>query len=134
MPGGARDYQIFTAPLADDPVRELRIVDPYGAAGERARRNMVDFARMLLKQGLGVERVHIVTFDADSVDVSHPESSDMQYADMHDRWRTAFGQDVALQFIPVSKRGNRSLHDREVQATTRSGKQLTWDLGVASMG
>ena len=90
---------------------------------------MVDFARMLLKQGQGVERVHIVTFDADSVDVSHPESSDMQYADMHDRWRTAFGQDVALQFIPVSKRGNRSLHDREVQATTRSGKQLTWDLG-----
>ncbi|WP_256960045.1 DEAD/DEAH box helicase [Sphingobium sp. Z007] len=127
--GGARDYQIFTAPIADDPVRELRIVDPYGAAGERARRNMVDFARMLLKQGQRVERVHIVTFDADSVDVSHPESSDMQYADMHDRWRTAFGQDVALQFIPVSKRGNRSLHDREVQATTWSGKQLTWDLG-----
>jgi len=58
-----------------------------------------------------------------------PRSSDIQYADMHDRWRIAFGQDVPLQFIPVSKRIKRSVHDRKVQAKTQSGKQLVWDIG-----
>jgi hypothetical protein len=40
--GGLRDRTIFTAPIVNDPIRELKIIDPYGAAGDRARRQMVD--------------------------------------------------------------------------------------------
>ncbi|WP_311267490.1 SNF2-related protein [Sphingobium sp. WCS2017Hpa-17] len=129
QPGGARDYRIFKGPIEADPVRELRIVDPYGAAGARARQNVVDFARMLLKDGQGVDSVQLITADTEFVDVDPPENDATQYGDMHDRWQRTFGRDVPLQFIALSKRGNSSLHDREVQAVTRSGRTLIWDLG-----
>ncbi|MFC3175002.1 DEAD/DEAH box helicase [Novosphingobium bradum] len=127
--GGLRDRAIFTGPIATDPIRELVLVDPYAGAGERARRHTADFARMLLGDGTGVEPVTLVTFDADSVDVRDPESSEHQHAHMHECWKRAFGNGVGLQYIQLSRRGNRALHDREVRATTRSGRRLIWDLG-----
>lgn len=127
--GGTRDRTIFTAPIAGDPVRELIIIDPYGAAGEHARRMTADFAKVLLGDGAGVEPVKLVTFDAESVNLNVLESSDYQYAHMHDCWRRTFADRVVLQFRQLSKRGNRQLHDREVRALTRNGRTLIWDLG-----
>jgi len=127
--GGTRDRTIFTAPIANDSVRELTIVDPYGAAGDHARRMTVDFAKVLIGDGVGVEPVKLVTFDAESVSLSILESSDQQYVHMHEYWRKCFGDRVVLQFRQFSKRGNRQLHDREVRALTRSGRTLIWDLG-----
>lgn len=127
--GGPRDRTIFTAPIADDPIRELVIVDPYGAAGDRARRMTADFARVLIGDGRGAEPVKLVTFDAESVSLTEPETSDSQYTGMHECWRRHFGENTGLQFMQLSKRGNRQLHDREVRATTRSGRRLVWDIG-----
>ncbi|WP_336950716.1 DEAD/DEAH box helicase [Sphingobium aromaticivastans] len=129
QPGGARDLRIFKGPVAHDPVRELRIIDPYGAAGTRARQNMVDFAKLLLNDGRGVELVQLTTADTEHVDILPPEDDRTQYDDMHNRWEQAFGREAPLRFIAVSKRGNKRLHDREVQAVTQSGKRLIWDLG-----
>ena len=126
---GARDLGIFSAPVAEDPVRELIIIDPYAAAGTRARDETARFGKLLLGDGKGGETVRLITFDADSVDVQPPESSDQQYADMLDRWRRLFGDRVDLQYFQQSRRSNRSLHDREVRAKTRSGRTLIWDLG-----
>jgi hypothetical protein len=126
--GGLRDRTIFTAPIAGDPIRELRIVDPYGAAGSRARGHVIGFATMLLNDGQGVEAVRLVTLDADSVDVRDPETTDEQHNDMHARWNRAF-RGTPLQYEQLSKNGNRRIHDRSVHATTRSGRKLIWDLG-----
>lgn len=126
---GTRDHTIFSAPVAEDPVRELVIIDPYAAAGERAREATTRFARLLLGDGAHAEPVRLITFDADSVDVRPPETTDHQYLDMQDRWRRTFGNTIQLQFVQQSKRANRSLHDREVRAVTRSGRTLIWDLG-----
>lgn len=132
--GGLRDRTIFTAPIANDPIRELKIIDPYGAAGDRARRQMVDFVRMLVGDGNGVEPVQLITFDADSVEIRDFETSEQQYGHMHECWAKAFGTAVRLQFTQVSRRGNRDLHDREVRATTRSGRKLIWDIGRGIAG
>ena len=128
MPGAARDLSIFRVPVAADPVRELIIIDPYAAAGERARRSTVAFARLLIGDA-AAEPVRLITLDAESVSLHSPESNDFQHVDMHDRWRTAFGDRTSLQFIPRSRRQDRTLHDREVRAITRSGRTLIWDLG-----
>lgn len=132
--GGMRDRAIFTAPIANDPIRELVIVDPYGAAGEHARRQIADFARMLIGEGQGVEPVQFISFDAESVEIRDFETSEQQYAHMHACWKRTFGSAVDLQFTQVSRRGNRELHDREVRATTRSGRKLIWDIGRGIAG
>ena len=126
--GGLRDRTIFTAPLAGEDVDTLTIIDPYAAAGDRARRATVDFARMLLGDGTTCSSVKLITLDAESVSLAAPEDSNRQYDDMLSRWEKAFGR-VALHYDQLSKQGNRSLHDREVRATTRSGRTILWDLG-----
>lgn len=126
---GTRDYTIFSAPIADDPVRELIIVDPYAAAGATARAATARFARMLLGDGASATTARLITFAAEDVDTRVAETSDQQYADMQHRWRQTFGDRVDLQFFQQSRRSNRSLHDREVRAVTRSGRTLIWDLG-----
>jgi hypothetical protein len=128
LPGSARDLTIFRAPIAADPVRELIIIDPYAAAGDRARRATVAFAKLLIGDATA-EPVRIITLDAESVNLHTPESNDFQHIDLHDRWSATFGERTALQFMPRSRRQDRSLHDREVRATTRGGRTLIWDLG-----
>ena len=127
--GVMRDWSIFTAPIADDPVRELVIVDPYAVAGDRARQSVVDFAFMLNGNGNAFEDVRLITYDANSVDLSVEESDDHQYRDLRDRWRKRFGNDHMFQHFPRSKRQSRDLHDREIRAVTCSGRTLIWDLG-----
>lgn len=127
--GGLRDRTIFTAPVEGDGVRNLSIIDPYGGAGERARRLMIDFARMLLKDGRGAEPVHLKTFDAESVNLNYREDSNFQYNHMLQCWQNAFGSEVALNYSQISKRSNRSFHDREVRVITHSGRSLIWDIG-----
>ncbi|WP_374944919.1 DEAD/DEAH box helicase [Sphingomonas sp.] len=126
--GAARNLAIFTGPVGDDPVRELVIVDPYAAAGERARQSLVDFVG-LLAGSAAIDEVQLITFDADSIDLPVPESSEHQRLDLRARWQARFGASRGLQHFQRSKRQNRNLHDREVRATTRSGRTLIWDLG-----
>lgn len=129
-PNTARDLSIFCEPIAADPVVELTMVDPYAVAGDRARDHVVRFADMLLKENGGaLERAQLITYDAESVDIDRPESSDEQYEDMQTRWRRRFGAKPALHHVQRSKRQSRDLHDREVRVTTRSGRTLIWDLG-----
>ena len=132
--GGLRDRTIFTGPVAGDPVKELAIVDPYGAAGDRGRRMIADFARILIGDGRGVEPVRLVAFDAESVELHRNETSDIQYEHMLECWQKTFAGGPPLQFVQVSKRGNRQLHDREVRVTTRSGRTLIWDIGRGIAG
>lgn len=132
--GGLRDRTIFTGPIASDPVKELAIVDPYGAAGDRGRRMIADFAKMLIGDGRGVEPVRLVAFDAESVELQRNETSDIQFEHMLECWEKTFIGGPPLQFLQVSKRGNRKLHDREVRVTTRSGRTLIWDIGRGIAG
>lgn len=132
--GGVRDRTIFTAPIAKDPIRELVIIDPYAAAGEHARRQITEFVRMLVGEERGLEPVQLITFDAESVEIRDFETSERQHAHMHECWTKTFGPAVGLQFTQVSRRGNRELHDREVRATTRSGRKLIWDIGRGISG
>lgn len=98
------------------------------AEGTTVERQAADCCRHQQPSFQG-KALRLITFDADSVEVRPPESSDYQYADMQDRWRKSFGERVGLQFFQQSKRDNRTLHDREVRAVTRSGRTLIWDLG-----
>ncbi|MGD9665357.1 MAG: helicase-related protein, partial [Novosphingobium sp.] len=127
--GGPRDMAIFTKPLAQDPIRTLRIIDPYAAAGDRARQNTVRFAQRLLGEGRGGQSVLLVTFDTQDVSTYHAETSNDQYDDMHQRWARAFNGKVDLEYVQVARNGNRDLHDREVRATTQSGRHFIWDVG-----
>ena len=128
-PNVARDLTIFKAPIANDPVRELMIIDPYACAGARARQAVADFAAMMAGEARALDRVQLVTYDADDVDLRDPESSTAQYDDMQQRWRARFGERPQLHHQQLSKGQERDLHDREVRATTADGRVLIWDLG-----
>jgi len=128
-PNAARDLTIFKAPIAADPVRELIIVDPYACAGSRARQAGTDFAAMMTGDARSLDRVQLVTYDADDVDLRDPESSTAQYDDMQRRWRARFGDRPVLHHQQRSKRQARDLHDREVRSITTGGRTLIWDLG-----
>lgn len=125
----SRDLTIFKAPIANDPVQKLMIIDPYGIAGDRARKSMIDFMTMMIGDGVSVECIRLIAFDADSVELTRPETSEFQYTDFRERWSARFGNSSRLQIVQRSKRQNPNLHDREVRATTQSGRTLIWDLG-----
>lgn len=126
--GGLRDLTIFKAPLEGDAVESLVIIDPYATAGERNRRMVVDFAKLIIGDGVGCGAAHLVSFDAESARGIDYEDSNQRYDDMLRRWSARF-PGAPLRFDQVSKQGNRSLHGREIRAKTRSGRTVVWDLG-----
>lgn len=126
--GQARDMAIFLAPLEGEIVDTLIIVDPYAAAGVLARRRTVEFAKMLLGPGGSCSSVQLTCFVAEDVETYEIENGEAQFDDMQAKWSAAFPQ-IPLHFRQESKRGNRSLHDREVTVKTRSERTLVWDLG-----
>jgi len=126
--GQARDYSIFTQPLQGESIDSLTIIDPYGAAGNWARRNTIQFAKMLLGQDAKCSSVQLVCYEGGSVATRDYEDPSIQFEDMMTRWQETFPQ-VPLHFKPEAKAGNRRLHDREITARTRSGRTFVWDLG-----
>jgi len=127
-PDEARDLAIFHAPLEGDPPQEVHIVDPYAAAGHRARSAVADFVAMLMNGGGAPARTTLVTYDGESIE-RPPETSAVQYDEMQARWRQRFGHNAPLAHHQRSKWQAADLHDREVRVITRSGRTLLWDLG-----
>lgn len=127
-PEKPRDLTIFLAPLANDPPREIRISDPYAAAGHRGRAAVVDFVAMLMQGSRAPERTVLITLDGESIE-RPAESSAHQYDQMQARWKNRFGASANLSHQQRSKRQSADFHDRDVQVITRSGKHYLWDLG-----
>jgi hypothetical protein len=128
VPEQQRDLSIFRKPLADDPAQEIHIVDPYAAAGMRARSGVVEFVAMLTEGAPRPTRVSLTTYDGESIE-RPVETSALQYQQMQERWRRQFGADTPLTHRQRSKWQAADLHDREVRVVTRSGRTLLWDLG-----
>lgn len=126
-PDKPRDLTIFTAPLAGDPPVEVHIIDPYAAAGHRARAATADFVAMLVGNAPPPMRTTLTTYDGESLE-RPPETSVEQYDQMQSRWRQRFGT-TPLAHRQRSKWQAADLHDREVRVLTRSGRTLVWDLG-----
>lgn len=127
-PDQPRDLTIFRSPLVKDAPREIHIVDPYAAAGPRARSAVVEFVAMLLDGAAPPERTTLTTYDGESID-RPPETSAEQYEQMQLHWRRRFGPTAQLNHRQRSKWQAADLHDREVRVVTRSGRNLLWDLG-----
>ena len=127
QPNTPRDLTIFTAPVAGDPPVEIHIVDPYAAAGQRARDATAAFVAMLVGEALAPARVTLTTYDGESIE-RPPESSAQQYEAMQARWRRDFAA-TPLTHRQRSKWQAADLHDREVRVLTRSGRTILWDLG-----
>ena len=127
-PGVPRDLTIFRAPLAADPPREVHIIDPYAAAGHRARGAVADFVAMLVGDAPPPARTVLTTYDGESIE-RPAESSVQQYDEMQARWRQRFGAAAPLTHKQRSKWQAADLHDREVRVITRCGRAFLWDLG-----
>lgn len=130
-PDRPRDLRIFQLPLANDPAIEITIIDPYAAANDRVRDQVVQFAGMIWGNAPrnGISRARLVTYDAESVGGYVPETTQHQYEDLQRRWGTAFQGKLFLHHVQRSKRQARDLHDREVRVISQSGKTFVWDLG-----
>ena len=127
QPDTPRDLTIFTAPVAGDPPVEIHIVDPYAAAGQRARDATTAFVAMLVGESPAPARVTLTTYDGESIE-RPPETSAQQYEAMQARWHRDFAA-TPLTHRQRSKWQAADLHDREVRVLTRSGRTVLWDLG-----
>ena len=126
-PRSARDFSIFTAPIAGDHLVELLIKDPYACARFQNRQMLVDFVKRLSGAARTIDGVTCHTLDADSVDYCD-ESDREQEADLDQRWRSAFSNAPTLRHVQISKRINRAFHAREITAKLASGRRILWDL------
>jgi hypothetical protein len=127
-PMRARDYAIFTGPIAREHVTELVIRDPYGCASARNREILVAFVAMLVQSADSVGDTRIVTFDGDSIETRASESSVFQRDDLERKWRDRFSGRPPLRHSQLSRRQHRYFHDRTVRAKTASGREIIWDV------
>ncbi|QVM85253.1 hypothetical protein [Novosphingobium decolorationis] len=105
----------------------LQIIDPYCCAQEDARRRLVDFIARFDKAADSIGKVHVVSFDADSLRDSY-ESNEEQCGDI-ERKVAAKLPNTNFHHAPRSRRGTGDLHDRRVTATFADGSRVIWDLG-----
>lgn len=124
--GGLRDWTIFHQHLENEIIDDLRIVDPYCCAHERARRHLVDFITRFTKVADGVHSVHVVSFDAASIE--NYESDEHQRRDLEARFLRKL-PNIPFRHVQKSRRSSGDLHDRSVKARLRSGETVVWDLG-----
>ncbi|WP_200912562.1 hypothetical protein [Sphingomonas sp. Leaf242] len=68
------NLDIFAKPVADQPLADLSIRDPYGCADGRNRQCLIDFMALLVAAARHVGEITVVSFDADSVDRYAAES------------------------------------------------------------
>jgi len=112
-PDQPRDFRIFKLPLASDPAVDISIIDPYAAATDRVRDQVVEFAAMIWGKAPrnGLSRVRLVTYDAESIDSYARETTQHQFNDLQTRWRKYFNGELLLNHVQRSKRQARDLHD-----------------------
>jgi hypothetical protein len=128
VPRTPRDLAIFKGPLAGERIIELNIRDPYVCADSRNRQAVVDLVTELHRSAIAIADAVIVTFDAESVDRSHRESSPDQRDDLEERWREKFQREPKLRIIQLSRRQSHNFHDRTITAATASGRKIIWDI------
>ena len=125
---GPRDWAIFEQYARDAAITRLEIQDPYCCADEEARRRLVNFISRFQQLASEITAVHIVAFDADSVQTKEVESTSDQRKDLEERWNRLLSS-VPLHLAQKSRRSVGDLHDRHVKARLGNGDTVIWDLG-----
>jgi hypothetical protein len=125
---GPRDWAIFEQYTRDAAITRLEIQDPYCCADEQARGRLVNFIGRFQQLASEIAAVHIVAFDADSVQTKEVESTSDQRKDLEQRWNRLLSS-VPLHLAQKSRRSVGDLHDRYVKARLGNGDTVIWDLG-----
>lgn len=125
---GLRDWAIFNQYLENADIEQLEIQDPYCCASNEARSRLVNFVKRFSQRSIGIRQVHVVAFDADSVESYDRETTSQQRLDLERRWKSLL-PDVELRLVQRSRRAGGDLHDRFVRAELASGGRVIWDLG-----
>jgi hypothetical protein len=125
---GQRDWTIFEQHVRDAKIALLEIQDPYCCADGQARGRLISFISRFGQLASQIAAVHVVTFDADSVQTREPESTYDQRKDLEDRWNRMLAS-VQLHLAQKSRRSVGDLHDRFVKARLANGDSVIWDLG-----
>ncbi|RNJ61804.1 MAG: ATP-dependent helicase [Porphyrobacter sp. IPPAS B-1204] len=125
---GQRDWTIFEQYARDAHITLLEIQDPYCCADGQARGRLINFVGRFSQLASEITSVHIVTFDADSVQTREPEGTNDQRKDLEQRWERVMAS-VSLRLVQKSRRSAGDLHDRYVKAHLSSGGCVIWDLG-----
>ncbi len=125
---GQRDWTIFEQHVRNAKIGLIEIQDPYCCADEQARGRLVNFISRFHKIASQIEAVHIVTFDADSVQTRDTESTNEQRRDLEERWNRNLAS-VQLHLVQKSRRSVGDFHDRFVKAHLANGDNVIWDLG-----
>jgi superfamily II DNA or RNA helicase len=128
-----RDWTIFQQYLQDKLVERLRIEDPYCLSDRRSRTDVVEFVAKLEKFARRITTVHVIAFDADSVESRFPENSRQQREDLEQQW-DAKPCLAKLSTTQRSRRAAGDFHDRSVTAILETGDQVVWDLGRGIKG
>lgn len=125
---GVRDWTIFDQHVQDAQITLLEIQDPYCCADGQARGRLISFISRFSQLASKIEAVHVVTYDADSIQTRVPEGTSDQRQDLEDRWNRMLAS-VQLHLAQRSRRSVGDLHDRFVKAQLVNGDSIIWDLG-----
>lgn len=125
---GVRDWTIFEQHIQDERIGLLEIQDPYCCADGQARARLINFISRFSQLASHIEAVHVVTYDADSIQTREPESTNDQRRDLEDRWNQTLAS-VQMHLVQRSRRSAGDLHDRYVNARLANGDSIIWDLG-----
>ncbi len=125
---GERNWTIFEQHIRDAKIALLEIQDPYCCADVQARGRLISFISRFGQLASQIESVHVVTYDAESVQTRQPESTNDQRTDLEDRWNRMLAS-VQLHLAQRSRRSAGDLHDRFVKAQLTNGDSIIWDLG-----
>jgi hypothetical protein len=128
-PGQRRNFAIFEAHIAGEPLARLLIRDRYTCANPINRGHLIDFVKVIQGGSASIGSVTVQCWDAASTRSDGRESDSDQWRDLNRRWTQRVGRTPRLSLHQISKRQRRSFHDRAVEAETASGRKLVWDLG-----
>src|SRR3546814_17958049 len=95
---GPRDWTIFEQYARDANIALLEIQDPYCCADGQARGRLVNFISRFGQLASQIADVHVVAFDADSVQTREPESTNDQRREIG----RATGRERVCQYVLIS--------------------------------
>ena len=126
--GAARDFNIIEDVVRGEEIVTLLVRDPYVCASNLHRAYLIDFIKLFQSVAKNIEAVSITAYDGESLDRARPESSAQVIRDLENRWRQRFPVELRLKTLLVSRRQVRGFHDRRIEAVTRNGRRIVWDL------